>query len=244
MRKVFSVGLMAAMIAMVGMTRDASATVTISLRWETCTSCVGFVAGASNTITANAGTQTARLGIFLSHDDLDEVQIYNFSLAYDQDLANELNVNTLVMNTSEWAGTDVDPSGMTDLFAPLGGLAFTESGVVAGAVQNIDSASLGGNLPGQGLPYSAGTFVGVAPLTPYRVGFVTFIINGAVTDGVDIISGDLFGPDGIFDGLGNDIVGQTTYDSATVNLVPEPGTASLLGLGLVGLVLAGRRTRR
>jgi hypothetical protein len=31
--------------------------------------------------------------------------------------------------------------------------------------------------------------------------------------------------------------------SHILNIIPEPGTASLMGLGLVGLILAGRRSR-
>ena len=36
---------------------------------------------------------------------------------------------------------------------------------------------------------------------------------------------------------------QITQNSAVLNIIPEPGTATLLGLGLVGLVFTARRRR-
>jgi hypothetical protein len=54
--------------------------------------------------------------------------------------------------------------------------------------------------------------------------------------------------DVIYDGNGSEIPqGTIIYGNAAVNVgpeIPEPGTVSLLGLGLVGVVLAGRRSRR
>ena len=70
------------------------------------------------------------------------------------------------------------------------------------------------------------------------------ITGNAATDGVDITSG-IFnaGIDAIGNGSGGNIKFDTLFGTATVNHVPEPGTASLLGLGLVGLILARRRRR-
>jgi threonine dehydrogenase-like Zn-dependent dehydrogenase len=40
-----------------------------------------------------------------------------------------------------------------------------------------------------------------------------------------------------------DVSSTVVQGSAVLNIIPEPGTAALLGLGFVGLVLAARRRR-
>ena len=49
--------------------------------------------------------------------------------------------------------------------------------------------------------------------------------------------------DGILNGSGIDISAISTFNNATA-VVPEPGTISLLGMGLGGLYIVGRRSGR
>ena len=78
----------------------------------------------------------------------------------------------------------------------------------------------------------------------YQMGTVVWKVKAGVsTDSVDILSGvlnqalDAFG-DSAFNDISNLVLGNP----ASVNVAaPEPGTAALLGLGLLGLGLASRR---
>jgi hypothetical protein len=76
-----------------------------------------------------------------------------------------------------------------------------------------------------------------------QIGSVVFHVVSAVTDGLADISGCF----NCTFATGDGVVGSgdltTTFNGAQVN-IPEPTTASLLGLGLLGLTVAGRRRKK
>lgn len=124
----------------------------------------------------------------------------------------------------------------------LGG---TGSGTNAGALIDFGTFTVMGLL-GTGVP--AGTFadsligwnygtVGTAlPAGTYSLGTLT--VNA--TGNTDVVFGLVRGVDVIQDVNFNPIPGVTSA-SAAITVVPEPGTALLMGLGIVGLAFAGRR---
>ena len=84
-----------------------------------------------------------------------------------------------------------------------------------------------------------GLTTGVANFGTFTVGTVTLtgMTPGSTTAQLIIRPGLEW-----VDGAGNAVT-PPTLGSALVTVIPEPATASLIGLGLVGLVLAGRRSR-
>ena len=149
------------------------------------------------------------------------------SVTYDSD-------NGLALASMyEWSGIGVsfDKNGaVAKSCSPPGGLADN-----SGVIQSFDCIV---PPPANASPVAAGT---------YRIGTIVWNTSGATTPGVGAVSAYI---DSLVDGViaivnGNDvnISDQVVVGTHLLTIIPEPGTASLLGLGLVGLILAGRRYR-
>ena len=77
----------------------------------------------------------------------------------------------------------------------------------------------------------------------WTLGSVNFDLTGTVVGTHEIENFWRVGIDDIINTVGH-LPGGAPGASGYVTVVPEPGTVSLLGLGIVGLVLAGRRRNR
>jgi hypothetical protein len=147
---------------------------------------------------------------------------------------------------SQGAGVSVDYSTMVADFTVT---AFTENpGAGAGPLPIfLGTASDTGSrielINAAAFPPFLGTGL-VGAGVSYLLGTVTFSSTGpGGSFGVVV---DANSPaDGVLDLAGDVIIG-TTFNGATINVspVPEPGTLSLLGMGLGGLYVVGRRSRR
>jgi hypothetical protein len=244
----------AGVASLMGAARQAAAAATITLEWGACGGGAGGCAGVgTNTLSVFLpGGQTLRLDIFLQHDEVTGLNAHTFSLNFDTDGLNELNIGP--MATVEWLGTDTHPGLLTEIYGPFtaGVDGSVESGTVSptGRMNSFESGTvLSTGLPATGVAYTVGTFTATAPAR-YRVAqaFFTVALNAAWTDGADVFSGSF---NGLFDISSNGLNQIVTMNFGTASLneiidpaIPEPGPVALLGLGLVGLVLARRRSRR
>ena len=81
----------------------------------------------------------------------------------------------------------------------------------------------------------------VAPGT-YKIGTIVWDTSGT-TSGIETLTLTRIIVGAVVNGNIVDVSHLVVAGSHIINIIPEPGTASLLGLGLVGLILAGRRSR-
>jgi hypothetical protein len=134
-----------------------------------------------------------------------------------------------VVAAFQWRGAALNKAA-SDRFTPLGRLDPSTARFV-GSFQGI-TTNLG--LP-RTLPASA---------AGYQMGTVVWRVVDVRSDGTDILSG-LFnrGIDIFADAEFGEIDGSVLFHAASVNTIPEPATAVLLGFGLAALGVASRRRR-
>ena len=234
MRKVFSVALMATLACAFGLALNANAGVTIDVVFQDGTLPTGITVDPGDPLApgcefggyASGSVATGRCMdvILYSTDDIISM---GATVAYSSS-------NGLALGSAyEWIGvvTARNLMGVPIAFcSPMGGVADTGS-----QLNSFDCSTP--------LPPVAGQQL--APGT-YKIGTIVWDTSG-VTPGTETIAAyinTLF--DGVIALINGNIVNTTpsvVVRSHIMTIVPEPGTVSLLGLGLVGLILAGRRSR-
>ncbi|MBW1844089.1 MAG: PEP-CTERM sorting domain-containing protein [Deltaproteobacteria bacterium] len=144
---------------------------------------------------------------------------------------------------SQGAGVSVDYSGalpgvtVTTFAATIGGplpLLLGTPADTGSRVENVNSASF---------PPYVGTGLTAAGMS-HQLGTVTFHKSADLGNGTFELRSDANGPtDDVLNLAGGVITSTTTFNSAFMINVPEPGAIAMLAMGLGGMLLAGRGRR-
>ena len=192
----------------------------------TCTS--GGGTGGEDVCTGAAGDTLT----FATTMDIDAAgtNAWHIDLAWDQGLENALEL-TAVNPTTSFVNGFANPS------PPPTTIGYNYVGIAS--VQESNAVQ-GGHVYGVTGAVAQDLSLTIAS-TSFRAGTVTFSIDTANQTAVSL---GFFRTDGAV--MGNSASQFITpgFGSWVINQVPEPGTSLLMGLGLLGLVMGGRTTRK
>lgn len=189
--------------------------------------------------TVNTGSVTLTLSLFLTTDIGTSTDDSSWSIGCNSNCA----IHTFVFN---------------EAYAPGSGLV-NWGGYIAppeySGLPNLNtSGSITGSGDGQGTVVGDGSYVGTIGFThpsgmngdggTYLIGTLTVHILGPTLGNPALVTPYFRSGEGVFDSSNPGVPIPTTLQPATIGVLPEPTTASLLALGLAGLALRARHARQ
>jgi hypothetical protein len=201
------------------------------------------VNGAGLDCTAAAGT-TLNFSIIVIND-AGGMGAYSFGAEWDANLQNALTVNSATQGTQsgiELAG----PPPTTIGYAPLGG---TGAPVGPGGVSQSTAASPGQATNWEALSNSPDSNVNIQSAnSSFRAGRISVTVDSTTGTRLQLgwfnsLQDSFVSGSGALLGAGDVTFGYVDFNGGS-GPVPEPGTTLLMGLGMLGLIVAGRSSRK